>query len=142
MRHNSITLTMDSHFDQEHTHSTFVPPHARLMADAEARFVGHEPDKGQHKGRLGALLVELPNGVRFAVGAGLSDAERFGFAVKVRREELKLTQEDVADKSGIHCTRLSDVERSAFNLSLVNIDRLAQALAISMSELFRLVDRT
>jgi transcriptional regulator with XRE-family HTH domain len=68
--------------------------------------------------------------------------ERFGFAVKVRREELKLTQEDLADKAGIHRTYLSDVERGARNLSLINIERLAQALTLPMSELFRLVDRT
>jgi transcriptional regulator with XRE-family HTH domain len=68
--------------------------------------------------------------------------ERFGFAVKIRREELKLTQEDLAHKSGIHRTYLSDVERGARNLSLINIERLAQALTLSMSELFRLVDRT
>ncbi|MBI3822049.1 MAG: helix-turn-helix transcriptional regulator [Planctomycetes bacterium] len=68
--------------------------------------------------------------------------ERFGFAVKVRREELKLTQEDLADKAGIHRTYLSDVERGSRNLSLINIERLAAALAMSMSELFRLVERS
>jgi DNA ligase-1 len=44
--------------------------------DAEARVVGHERGRGRHKGRLGALLVELSDGTRFAVGTGLSDAER------------------------------------------------------------------
>jgi len=67
--------------------------------------------------------------------------ERFGFAVKVRREELRLTQEDLADKAGIHRTYLSDVERGSRNLSLVNIERLAAALSLSLSELFRLVER-
>ena len=67
--------------------------------------------------------------------------ERFGFAVKTRREELNLTQEDLADKAGIHRTYLSDVERGSRNLSLINIERLAAALAMSLSELFRLVER-
>ena len=67
--------------------------------------------------------------------------ERFGFAVKTRREELKLTQEDLADKAGIHRTYLSDVERGSRNLSLINIERLTTALSMSMSELFRLVER-
>ena len=31
---------------------------------------------GRHRGRLGELLVQLANGVRCAVGTGLSDAER------------------------------------------------------------------
>ncbi len=67
--------------------------------------------------------------------------ERFGFAVKLRREELGLTQEDLAEKAGIHRTYLSDVERGTRNLSLLNIERLAGALAVSMAELFAAVER-
>ena len=44
--------------------------------DAEARVVGHVGGHGKHGGRLGALLVETPDGKRFKLGAGLSDAER------------------------------------------------------------------
>jgi transcriptional regulator with XRE-family HTH domain len=66
--------------------------------------------------------------------------ERFGTAVKFRREALGMTQEDLADKAGIHRTYLSDVERGTRNLSLVNIEKLAGALSLSMSGLFRLVD--
>ena len=66
--------------------------------------------------------------------------ERFGFAVKVRRETLELTQEDLAEKAGIHRTYLSDVERGTRNLSLINIERLASALSMSMSELFQMVE--
>jgi transcriptional regulator with XRE-family HTH domain len=67
--------------------------------------------------------------------------ERFGLAVKVRREGLGLTQEDLAEKAGIHRTYLSDVERGARNLSLVNIERLAAALDLAISQLFLLVER-
>jgi transcriptional regulator with XRE-family HTH domain len=67
--------------------------------------------------------------------------ERFGFAVKTRREELGLTQEDLADKAGIHRTYLSDVERGSRNLSLINVERLAVSLSLSLSELFELVER-
>ena len=44
--------------------------------DAEARVVGHLPGKGKHAGRLGALLVEMPNGQRFKLGGGFTDAQR------------------------------------------------------------------
>jgi DNA ligase-1 len=44
--------------------------------DAEARVVAHLPGKGRHAGRLGALMVETPEGQRFRLGTGLSDAER------------------------------------------------------------------
>jgi DNA ligase-1 len=44
--------------------------------DAEARVVGHLPGKGKYAGMLGALEVETAAGLRFRLGAGLSDAER------------------------------------------------------------------
>ncbi|RYF08638.1 MAG: DNA ligase [Comamonadaceae bacterium] len=44
--------------------------------DAEARVVGHLPGKGRHEGRMGALLVETPQGQRFRLGTGFSDADR------------------------------------------------------------------
>jgi len=62
--------------------------------------------------------------------------ERFGFAVKARREELALTQEDLAERAGIHRTYLSDCERGTRNVSLVNVERLARALEITLAELF------
>ena len=66
--------------------------------------------------------------------------ERFGFAVKMRREELALTQEGLAATAGIHRTYLSDVERGSRNLSLMNIERLAVALQLSLSELFARIE--
>ena len=44
--------------------------------DAEARVVAHLPGKGKHAGTMGALLVEMPNGQRFKLGTGFSDADR------------------------------------------------------------------
>ena len=68
--------------------------------------------------------------------------ERFGTAVKFRREALGLTQEDLADRAGIHRTYLSDVERGTRNLSLVNIERVASALSLKVSELCGLVEQS
>lgn len=74
-----------------HRSSTLLK--VKSFSDAEARVVGHEPGQGRHKGRLGALLCELPNGKRFAVGTGLSDAERacpplIGSWITFRYQEL------------------------------------------------------
>ncbi len=44
--------------------------------DAEARVVGYRPGKGKYAGKVGALLVEDAKGRRFALGSGLSDADR------------------------------------------------------------------
>lgn len=65
----------------------------KSFTDEDATVIGHEPGKGKHKGRLGALRVKLPNGVEFSVGTGLSDAERasppaIGVLVKVKYQEL------------------------------------------------------
>lgn len=48
----------------------------KAFDDAEATVVGHIPGQGKHRGRLGALLVEGPDGTRFRLGTGFSDAER------------------------------------------------------------------
>jgi DNA ligase 1 len=61
--------------------------------DAEARVIGHKAGAGRHKGRLGALQVELADGTRFDVGTGFSDAERnapppVGSFVTFRYQEL------------------------------------------------------
>ena len=44
--------------------------------DAEARVLQHLPGQGRHAGRMGALLVETPEGVRFRLGTGFTDAQR------------------------------------------------------------------
>ncbi|TKS53127.1 DNA ligase [Luteimonas yindakuii] len=44
--------------------------------DAEARVVAHLPGQGRHAGRLGALLVELPDGRYLRLGSGFTDAQR------------------------------------------------------------------
>lgn len=44
--------------------------------DEEALVLGHLPGKGRLAGMTGALLVQAPQGPRFALGAGLTDALR------------------------------------------------------------------
>jgi DNA ligase-1 len=48
----------------------------KLVPDEDARVVGHIDGKGKHAGRLGALLLETPEGKRFALGTGFTDAQR------------------------------------------------------------------
>ncbi|MFP2908043.1 DNA ligase [Pyxidicoccus sp. 3LFB2] len=65
----------------------------KSFKDDEARVVGHVAGAGRHKGRLGALEVELRDGTRFSVGTGLSDAERgspppVGTVITFRYQEL------------------------------------------------------
>jgi DNA ligase-1 len=48
----------------------------KLQPDEDARVVAHLPGKGRHAGRLGALSLEMPDGQRFALGTGFTDAQR------------------------------------------------------------------
>jgi DNA ligase-1 len=65
----------------------------KSFLDAEGRVVGHKAGAGRHKGRLGALQVELADGTRVDVGTGFSDAERgnpppIGSLITFRYQEL------------------------------------------------------
>jgi DNA ligase-1 len=65
----------------------------KSFKDAEARVLKHLEGSGRHKGRLGALLVEMADGTQFSVGTGFSDRERenppsVGSLVTVRYQEL------------------------------------------------------
>ncbi len=44
--------------------------------DDEAQVIGHEPGRGRHAGRLGALQVRTATGIEFLLGTGFSDADR------------------------------------------------------------------
>jgi len=62
--------------------------------------------------------------------------ERFGKAIRQRRRELDLTQEALAERADLHRTFISLIERGETSPSLENIERLAQALDISISDFF------
>ena len=48
----------------------------KLLLDTEAKVVGHIPGKGKFEGMLGSLEVESPDGKRFHIGTGFTDALR------------------------------------------------------------------
>lgn len=48
----------------------------KAALDEEARVVAYLPGKGKFAGRMGALVLQRPNGQRFALGTGFSDAQR------------------------------------------------------------------
>lgn len=59
-----------------------------------------------------------------------------GTTIKSKRSELGLSQEELADRAGLHRTYISDVERGTRNVSLGSIEKLAAALGLSVSRLF------
>jgi transcriptional regulator with XRE-family HTH domain len=61
---------------------------------------------------------------------------RFGKRIRTLRERAGLSQEQLADKAGIHRTYLGGVERGERNLGLKNVFRIAEALGVPTAELF------
>jgi CheY-like chemotaxis protein/DNA-binding XRE family transcriptional regulator len=62
--------------------------------------------------------------------------KKFGAAVRLRRDQLGISQEELAGRAGLHRTYISDVERGARNVSLESMHRLAGALEVPLSVLF------
>lgn len=68
-----------------------------------------------------------------------SDADirlRLGAAIRQRRHQLELSQEELAARAGLHRTYLADVERGSRNVALLNIEKIARALGVSLTALF------
>jgi transcriptional regulator with XRE-family HTH domain len=64
---------------------------------------------------------------------------RFGKAVRKKRHKLGVSQEEFADICGLDRTYIGGIERGERNVALVNIEKIAKALKISLPELFRQV---
>jgi transcriptional regulator with XRE-family HTH domain len=81
-------------------------------------------------GTLLSMSDQLPKDIR----------ARFGNAVRKRRNELTISQEDLAERAGLHRTYISDLERGKRNVSLENLEKLAKALNMSISDLMMRVE--
>jgi transcriptional regulator with XRE-family HTH domain len=60
----------------------------------------------------------------------------FADNVKNYRKSLGLSQEELASRSGLHRTYISQVERYQRSISLENIQRLADSLNVETYKLF------
>lgn len=64
--------------------------------------------------------------------------KRFWLRVKELRNFKHLSQEDLWRVSKLHRTYISDIERWEKNVSLENIEKLANALWVNLSLLFQI----
>jgi transcriptional regulator with XRE-family HTH domain len=62
---------------------------------------------------------------------------RFGRSLRARRQKLGVSQEEFADRCGLDRTYVGGIERGERNVALVNIEKIARAFRMSLSELFR-----
>ena len=63
---------------------------------------------------------------------------KFGSKVRERRLSLDLSQEELASRAGVHRTYVGMVERAEKNVTLRNIERIANALELSLDQLMHL----
>jgi transcriptional regulator with XRE-family HTH domain len=61
----------------------------------------------------------------------------FGGAVRARRLQMGWSQEELADRTGLHRNYVGGVERGERNLGLLNASALARALGVELSALIR-----
>ena len=60
---------------------------------------------------------------------------KFGQKVREERLKRKLSQEEFADIAGVHRTYVGMIERAEKNITLENIQKIANALSIKLSTL-------
>ncbi len=65
----------------------------------------------------------------------------FGQALRARREALDLSQEELAFRSEVHRTYISELERGIKNPSLTTLEKLAVALGTNKTALVRETER-
>ncbi len=59
-----------------------------------------------------------------------------GKRVKELRNKIKVSQEELADLAGLDRTYITSVECGKRNISIVNIEKIANAFNITLSEFF------
>jgi transcriptional regulator with XRE-family HTH domain len=62
---------------------------------------------------------------------------RFGSQVKKQRLKQHLSQEELAERAGVHRTYVGMIERAEKNITLLTIQKLAKALDVSVARFFK-----
>jgi transcriptional regulator with XRE-family HTH domain len=61
----------------------------------------------------------------------------FGERVRELRLEQKLSQEELAERAGLHRTYIGMIERAEKNITLTNIEKIANALGVAIKDLMK-----
>jgi len=58
--------------------------------------------------------------------------------VREKRAALALSQEELAERAGVHRTYIGMIERAEKNITLGNIEKIAKALNVPLDKLMKL----
>lgn len=62
---------------------------------------------------------------------------RFGDRVREIRKDKGLSQEELAHKADLHRTYIGMIERAEKNITLINIEKIANALEVEIANLIK-----
>lgn len=65
----------------------------------------------------------------------ISARERLAIQMRVRRQYLGISQEKLAEMAGLHRTYIGGIERAERNVSIDNIEKIANALQFDVLNL-------
>lgn len=62
--------------------------------------------------------------------------KNLGSRIRRMRTEKSISQEELADRAGVHRTYVGMIERGEKNITVLSAEKIAAALGVSISELF------
>ena len=71
----------------------------------------------------------------------ISDSDilkKLGDKVRDLRKQMNWSQEELADKAGLHRTYIGMIERAEKNITLINLEKIANALEVNIGDLFNI----
>ncbi|MBO6181664.1 helix-turn-helix transcriptional regulator [bacterium] len=66
--------------------------------------------------------------------------ETFGFNLKMYRTKLKLSQDNIVDKTGMSKAYISNIENGKHNLSLINALKLSDAVGKNIESMLKEIE--
>lgn len=79
------------------------------------------------------ILIEF--GKRVKAFYKLETLKQLGLNIQHERKKLSLSQEKLAEKANIHRTYIGMVERGEKNISILSLEKIANALDVSLTKL-------
>lgn len=82
------------------------------------------------------MVPKNPRQPKLALRSRSEVLVRLGTRLRLLREERGISQEALADLAGVDRTYVSGIERGIRNVTVLSLNKLAQALGVSLAVLF------